>query len=178
MTCAFNTGSNEAICQGNFTDSHGGPGTATQTSRFASRADLVDEASTNPPRNLSLGTTTAITTGGATFTITATHSYDSQRRLVATTISNPPPLGQTVMSFSAWDGSGRPTAGTISLSPGGTFPLSNSYNDANRSVTRNSGLNVCTVTHDGNGIMIRETCTGTTESTTVVTVGGTQSICK
>ena len=178
MTCSFNTGSNDAICQGSFTDSDGGPGTVTQTSRFASRADLVDEASTNPPRNLSLGTTTAITVSDATFTITAAHSYDSQRRLVATTISNPPPLGQTVMTFSAWDGSGRPTAGTISLSPGGTFPLQYSYDAGNRSVTRDSGLNVCTVTHDGNGNIIRESCTGTTASTTIVTINSTQSICK
>lgn len=176
MTCSFSTGSNETVCQGGFTDSEGGPGTITQTTRFASRADVVDEASTNPPRALSLGTTIVTVTGGLSFTITATNAYDSQRRLVSTTIVNPPPLGPVTITYSAWDSSGRPTSGTTNLPGGGSISVS--YDAANRSVTRDMGLNICTVTHDSNGIIIRETCTGTIASTTIVTVGGTQSICK
>lgn len=177
MTCTFNTATSEATCQGPFTDTRGGPGTITQTSRFASRSDFVDEASTNPPRTLSLGTTTVTTVGGLSLTNTATNSYDGQRRLVATIIASTPPLGDVSLTYSAWDASGRPTAGVMTT-PGATFPMSISYDAANRSATRNTGLNVCTVTHDANGIIIRETCTGTTGSTTIVTILSTQSICK
>jgi hypothetical protein len=40
------------------------------------------------------------------------------------------------------------------------------------------GLNICTVTHDANGNITREQCTGTTPSTTVVTINATTQICK
>src|SRR5262245_58873263 len=57
-SCSLNADGTQATCTGKFVDSVGGPGTFTQTGRFASRSDVVDEASTNPPRSLSLGTTT------------------------------------------------------------------------------------------------------------------------
>lgn len=176
-TCALNAAGTEATCNSSYVDSIGGPGTATQTSRFASRSDIVDEAATNPPRSLSLGTTTVTVQQGVSFTITATNAYDAQRRLVSITITNPPPLGQTTTTFSAWDSSGRPTNGT-QTSFGASFSVSITYDNANRSVTRNSGPNICTVTHDQNANIIRETCTGTTPSTTIVTVQGTQQVCK
>jgi hypothetical protein len=178
LTCTVNAGTPyEVICQGKTTDSVGGTGTVTQTSLFASRDDIVDEATVNPPRNLSLGTTTVTQFDVYTLTITATNSFDTQRRLTSTTIVNPPPLGQITMTFSAWDDSGRPTSGVVTLVQG-TSPISISYDAANRSFTRNDGRNTCTVTHDENGIIIGETCTGTTGSTTVVTVNSTQQICK
>ena len=176
-TCALNAAGTEATCNSNYVDSIGGPGTATQTSRFASRSDIVDEAAVNPPLSRSLGTTTVVTQQGVSFTITATNAYDAQRRLVSITITNPPPLGTITTTFSAWDSSGRPTAGVTSGIPGGGT-VSITYDNANRSVTRNSGLNVCTVTHDQNANMIRETCTGTTASTTIVTIQAKQQICK
>jgi hypothetical protein len=84
------------------------------------------------------------------------------------------------MTFSAWDSSGRPTAGTLTLPIGPSSPISITYDNAARTVRRTTGLNTCTVTHDQNGNMIREECTGTatTASTTIVTVQATQQICK
>ncbi len=175
--CAFEAATNNITCQGDFVDSVGGPGTSTQTTRFASRGDIVDEAATNPPLSRSLGTTTVLSSGGVTFTIVATHTYDAQRRLVRTVIDNPPPLGQETYAYTAWDNSGRPTAAS-STSGVGTLPLSITYDDAARSVTRNSALNSCTLTHDANGIMLRESCTGTTPSTTEITTLTTQQICR
>ena len=178
MACTFN-GSTDVVCNNTFFDNRGGPGTGVQTSRFASRSDLVDEASVNPPKTLSLGTTTVLTVGGVSFTTTATNSYDAQRRLVSTRIANPAPLGgETTLTYSAWDSSGRPTAGTFTPVIGGQFPISITYDNAARTSRRNTGLNICTQTHDQNGNIVREECTGTTPSTTVVTIQNTQQICK
>ena len=165
-------------CNSTFTDTLSGPGTVSQTTRFAARNDIVDEAAVNPPLSRAQDTTTVTTVGSVSFTTNATNTYDAQKRLTSTAVvTQTPPLTVTT-TFSAWDSSGRPTAGNAALSPGPSFPVSITYDNANRTVTRNMGPNICTVTHDGNGIMIRESCTGTTPSTTIVTINGTQSICK
>lgn len=165
-TTACTAAGTEAVCTSSFTDSQQGAGTIIQTSRFASRNDIVDEAATNPPLSLSLGTTIVMSIQGFSLTTTATNTYDAQRRLTSTTVG---PVPSVTTTFSAWDSSGRPTA-----SSQGAI----SYDNANRSVTRIMGLNTCTVTHDANGIIIKEVCTGTTASTTEVTVLTTQSVCK
>jgi len=58
------------------------------------------------------------------------------------------------------------------------LPVVITYDNIMRTVTRNMGPNICTVTHDAHGIMIKEQCTGTTPSTTIVTVSATQGIGK
>lgn len=175
--CTHDAATNDVVCQGAHVDSVFGAGTITQTTRFASRGDIVDEAATNPPLSRSLGTTTVTSSGGVSLTTVATQSYDAQRRLVSTTIDNPAPLGQQTLAYTAWDSAGRPTTGTFS-SIAGAFPVSITYNNTARTVTRNTGLNICTVTHDTNGIMVRESCTGTTASTTEITILTTQQICR
>lgn len=179
-SCSFNAGTNEVACQMTFTDSVGGPGTGTQTTRFASRSDLVDEVAVVPPVSRALGTTTVTSTAGLSVTTTATHAYDAQRRLVSTELVTAPipVIGSltTTTTFSAWDSSGRPTAGVATGAGGSTVTIS--YDTPNRTSTRNTGLNTCTQTYDQNGILTREVCTGTTASTTVVTVNGTQQVCK
>ena len=180
-TCAHNTATNDVVCNSTVVDSVGGSGTLTQTSRFSSRADIVDEVAVNPPLARSLGTTTVTVLGGVSLTTTATNTYDSQQRLTSTqTVTPIPVVGQitTTMTFNAWDTSGRPTGGSITLSPGGTNPISYTYDATNRTATRNLGLNTCTVTYDPNGNITREVCTGTQPSTTTVTINSTQQICK
>jgi YD repeat-containing protein len=177
-TCAHNTGTNDIVCNSNFVDSQGGPGTLTQTSRFASRADIVDEVAVNPPLARSLGTTTVTTAGGFSLTATATNSYDSQRRLTSVAVVTSPVPLSTTFTYSAWDASGRPTAGTFAISPGPNGSVSIAYDNANRTVTRNDGLNTCIQTYDPNGNIQRETCTGTSPSTTTVSVQSTLQICK
>jgi YD repeat-containing protein len=178
-TCSHNTGTNDVTCNSTFVDSQGGPpGTLTQTSRFASRADIVDEVSVIPPLSRSLGTTTVTTVSGFSLTTTATNSYDSQRRLTSTAIVTSPVPLSTTFTYSAWDTSGRPTAGTVAISPGPSGSVSITYNNADRTVTRNDGLNTCTQRYDPNGNIQGETCTGTSPSTTNVTVQSTVQICK
>jgi hypothetical protein len=178
-TCRLN-GTADVNCDGTFNDSVGGPGTMSQNSRFASRADIVDETAVNPPRTLSSGTTTVMTVNGVPFTITTTNTFDGQRRLTSTQSNGGVGIGtiSSTTTYTAWDSSGRPTAGTLALSPGGTFSVSIAYDAGNRTATRNSGLNVCTQTHDANGNITREVCTGTSPSTTTVTINSTQQICK
>jgi len=156
----------------------GGPGTLTQTSRFASRADIVDEVSVIPPLSRSLGTTTVTTIGGFALTATATNSYDSQRRLTSVAIVTSPVPLSTTFTYAAWDASGRPTAGTVAISPGPSGSVSITYNNPDRTVTRNDGLNTCIQRSDLNGNIQGETCTGTSPSTTTVTVQSTLQICK
>jgi hypothetical protein len=181
MTCTYNPGNNDVVCSGTYTDTSLGTGTITQTTRFLSKADIVDEVAVIPPRPLSPGTTTVIAAGGASITTTATNTYDSQRRLMSTrTVTPIAAVGEitTMTTFNGWDLSGRPTTGSITFTPGGSNPVSYTYDSTNRTVTRNTGLNTCTVTHDQNGNMTREVCTGTQPSTTTVTINSTQQICK
>ena len=170
----------EVGCQLTFVDSAGGPGTGTQTTRFASRSDLVDEVAVVPPVSRALGTTTVTSAAGGSLTTTATHTYDGQRRLMSTQVVTAPipVIGSltTITTYSSWDASGRPTAGTATGPGGSTVTIS--YDNTNRTVTQNTGPNTCTQTYDQNGIIIREGCTGTTASTTVVTVNSTQQVCK
>ena len=120
-----------------------------------------------------------MTISGVSFTTKATNTYDGQRRLMRTTIDNPPPLlGQSTLAFTAWDAASRPTTGTLTLSIGPSSPISYIYDSTARTVRRDTGLNVCTQTYDQNGNIIGETCTGTTPSTTVVTIRGTTQLCK
>jgi hypothetical protein len=174
--CAHNTGTNDVVCHSNFVDSVGGPGEVTQTSRFASRSDIVDEGAANPPLSRSLGTTTVVSSGGFGITTTATNTYDDQKRLRSTAIAADLPQLASTTTFSAWDNAGRPTAGMTSGAI--TFPVVYTYDNIMRTVIRNMGPNICTATHDANGIMIKEQCTGTTPSTTIVTVSATAGICK
>ncbi len=165
-------------CNSDFVDSRFGPGKISQTTRFASRSDIIDEIATNPPRPLASSTTTVTTVSGVSFTTTATNAYDAQRRLTSTAVvTDAPPLTVTT-TFSAWDASGRPTTGTMNIPNVGQVGVSNTYDNVNHTVRRDTGLNVCTQTHDANGNIIKETCTGTSPSTTDVTIRETQQICR
>jgi hypothetical protein len=95
---------------------------------------------------------------------------------VSTAVSANIPQLASITTFSAWDNAGRPTAGATTGAI--TFPVVITYDNIMRTVTRNMGPNICTVTHDANGNMTKEQCTGTTPSTTLVTVSATMGICK
>jgi hypothetical protein len=170
--CAFNATAIEMACQLTFTDSVGGPGTGTQTTRWASRGDIVDQVAINPPRTFALGTTTVLIQMGVPFTTTSTNSYDAQRRLTGTVVVAP--FTTITTTYTTWDSFGRPTNGSSTAAGSETI----TYDNANRTVTRVSGPNTCTQTHDENGFIIREVCTGTSPSTTVATSQATLQVCR
>lgn len=178
QTCSFNTGNNQATCTTRYSDSTGQSSTVTTIFNYASRADFVDEVQVIPIRNLALSTTSTTVGTAGTFTSSAQFSHDGQRRL--TRIVGTSAAGTSTTTYTAWDGSGRPTAGT-DVGPGFNNVVTAAYNDGARTRTMNFAGGVTTVeTFDANGNAIRQVTSagGTTSSTTVITPLTTQQICR
>jgi YD repeat-containing protein len=170
LTAAFNTSTNQATITVSFV---GGALCSTAVHSYRSTADFVDEVRVIPPTPLELSTTTTNSGSCGTGTGTATSTYDAQRRVVQVTT----PGGTT--TYTAWDSSGRPTAGT--LSTGGT--ISNVYNDAARTLTQtqttSAGTSVGTQTYDANGAQLSIVVTGQAgSSTTTFNNTSTATVCK
>lgn len=173
-TCTMNAAQTEGTCTNVYTDTLGGSSTSVSVTRHTTKADVVDEVSVVPPRMLALGTTTTLNPGSAATVVNAgTIIYDSQRRPV--TLSNVSSSGQTsTTTYTAWDSSGRPTAGAT-VSASGSIPVNYAYNDATRTQsTTNSGI-TCTQTFDANGNPLLGTCSGSVATFTTLT---TQQVCK
>ena len=170
LTGSFNASTNQATITISFT---GGALCSTAVHTWRSTADFVDETRVIPPRPLVLTTVTTNSGACGSGTGTSTNTYDSQRRLATQTSS----AGGTT-TYTAWDSSNRPTAGT--MSNGGT--IANVYNDAARTVTQTqvSGgtTSVSTQTFDANGAQtqIVVTTSGVT-STTTFTNTATATVC-
>ncbi|MEQ1757560.1 MAG: hypothetical protein ABL986_04525 [Vicinamibacterales bacterium] len=175
-TCTFNNASVEGTCTNVYTDTIGTSFTSVSTTRHASRGDVVDEIAVIPPLNRALGTTTTVTGAGLNSTGTSVLTQDGQRRL-ATIVATSTSGGQTVTStttYSAWDSSGRPTAGTISGSGGGS--VNYSYDNAARTQSSTQSGVTCTQTFDVNGIPTTGTCTNGV--TTTFTTLSTLQVCR
>jgi hypothetical protein len=168
----FDSSSRRATVNTNF--ANGAPCSTLVTS-YNSVADFVDEVRVIPP--VALSTTSVNTNSGACGTVVATSSYtyDSQRRV--TQISN---SAGGVVVYTAWDTSGRPTAGTTST---GTT-ISIVYDNAARSWTEtqtqsNGTRSVGTLTFDANGAQIRNVVVqGNVTTTTTFTNTATATVCK
>ncbi len=153
--------------------SSGAPCSTTVTS-YNSVADFVDEVRVIPGVTLAIGNLTTNSGPCGPSIASVAFSYDTQRRLVQSTGVE----GTT--TYTAWDGSGRPTAGGTSTG----ISISNVYDNTARTVTQTAAANgtekVSTTTYDGNGnqtqVVIREA--GTTTSTTTFTNGLTAMVCK
>lgn len=167
----FDTSTKKATTQVKFTNgSVCGTGVAT----YNSVADFVDEIRVVPPVFLAVGTTSQNSgqCGGAGAGGSLTYHYDSSRRLTGWTATP----GATT-TFTAWDGSGRPTTGTTSA--GGT--ISNVYDDGARTSTQtqNPGNTVTTNTYDANGNMTKSVVlSGGVTVTTTFDVTSTATVCK
>jgi YD repeat-containing protein len=142
--------------------------------RHASRADVVDEVSVNPPLNLALGTTTTVSGVGLNTTSTTVLTYDARRRPTGMTAVQQPGAQTSTTVYTAWDAAGRPTAATITAGrQGSTQTLS--YNDATRTQSMTTGGVTCTQSFDENGNPAVSRCAGSTATTTILT---TQQICR
>jgi YD repeat-containing protein len=144
--------------------------------RHASVADVVDEVAVNPPLQLSLGTTTTITGGGAgtDATTDSTPDYDDRKRLISLTAESRPSRQRSTTTYTAWDAAGRPTMGTV-LAGRQKSTVTMSYDDSRRMQSQTSNGITCTQTFDANGNPAIGSCAGSTATTTVLT---TQRICK
>jgi YD repeat-containing protein len=169
LTGAFNASTNQSTVTTQFAS--GAPCTTTVNS-YRSTADFVDEVRVIPP--VSLQTSTSTTNAGAcgSGTSNVSYAYDGQRRLTSFT------SGGSTTTYTAWDSSGRPTAGSF---PGTS--IANVYNDSARTLTQTqtsgSATSVTTTTYDANGtnVMIVNT-SGSVVSTTTITVTSTAQVCK
>jgi hypothetical protein len=168
----FDSSSRRATVNTNF--ANGAPCSTLVTS-YNSVADFVDEVRVIPPVALSTGAVSTNSGSCGSVTASTTYTYDSQRRV--TQISNS--VGG-VITYTAWDSSGRPTTGT--MSGGGTISIV--YDNAARSWTEtqtqsNGTRSVGTLTFDANGAQIRNVVVqGNVTTTTTFTNTATATVCK
>src|SRR5262245_33468305 len=116
----FDPGSRTATVRTNFAT---GAPCSTLVSNYNSVADFVDEVSVIPPIFRTTNTVNTNSGSCGSTVVTQTFTYDSQRRLTQITNS-----ANGVLTYTAWDSSGRPTTGTSN----GTLQISIVYNDAGR----------------------------------------------
>jgi len=172
--CTFDQATVEGTCTNLYSDPTGRRFTSVSVTRHASRADVVDEVSVNPPLNLALGTATTVSGAGLNTTSTSALSYDARRRLTGITAVQQPGAQTSTTAYTAWDAAGRPTAATLTAGRQASSQVL-SYNDAARTQSMTTGGVTCTQTFDENGNPAVGRCGGSTATTTVLT---TQQICR
>ncbi len=174
-TCTFNRASVEGTCTNQYSDSLGNTMTSVSTTRNTSIAQVIDEVSVNPPLFLGVSTTTVVSYPNQPSTTgTATRTFNGRRVLTERGVSSP--SGDTlVTTYTAWDSSDRPTAGTRVSSGGTSVAVNYTYDDAARSMSTRTGGTVCTQTFDQNGNPALADCGGVTQTTTVLS---TIQICR
>lgn len=156
------------------------------TFQYNSVADFVDEVSVVPGRTL---VRTALD-NNASGTANELFTYDGQNRLVTQrAISS---TGSTLLwTYTAWDASGRPTAGTLAVTSGGTTlptrQLVIVYDGSARTTTTTStsssgtDVSVATVDANDNSSAFTDTFTSASVTQTVATafrVNTTAQVCK
>ena len=168
---SFDRSARKATVQTNFAS---GAPCSTNVVSYNSVADFVDEVRVIPP--ISLATTAVNTNSGAcgAGTATTTYVYDSQRRVTQLTNGT-----SATTTYTAWDSSGRPTAGT---SGGATLSLV--YDDGARTYTTTQSppggtQSVSTLSFDANGAQTKIVLVqGGVTTTTTFTNLATATVCK
>ena len=74
-SCSFDAATVEGTCTNDYSDGTGRRFRSVSVTRHATIADVVDEVSVNPPRQLARGTTTTVTGAGADSTGVSTLEY-------------------------------------------------------------------------------------------------------
>jgi len=158
---------------------------------YNSVADFVDETSVIPP------VTKAASGADSTGVSTTTYTYDGAGRLTDETTSDP--IITSAFTYTAWDGAGRPTAGswimTIKATAGTCGnALTMTYNNASRQSVMNyaalAGYTTCfsggvttgssIVDYDANGNTTKVVSTANTVviGTMTYTTNSTSTVCK
>jgi YD repeat-containing protein len=169
-TGAFNVGTKQTTIQTLL----GASLCTTSVFNYDSVADFVDEVRVVPGVTLTTSNTNTNSGACGPFSTTVTYAYDGQRRLK--TMAS---IGGTT-TYTAWDSSGRPTAGTTSTG----ITITNVYDNAARTLTQtqvasNGGQSVNVQTFDANGIQLKVVNTDSSgTSTTTYTNTSTAQVCK
>ena len=165
----FDTSTRKATVETKF--ANGAP-CSTGVTSYDSVADFVDEVRVIPDVFMATGTTNTNSGTCGNVSASLSYAYDTQRRLISI-IPNAAPS----TTFTAWDGSGRPTTGTTSA--GGTVIYT--YDDATRTETQTQMPQnaVSTLSFDPNGILTSSVvASGGVTSTTTFTTTATATVCK
>jgi YD repeat-containing protein len=177
--CSYNKSTNEATCISEYSDTLGTSSVSTSATTFKSLDDFLAEVQVNPPLRRSTATVTTTRGKSGLTKATVTYSYDAQKRVTREVLA-----GGSTTTWSSWDGSGRPTAGSTAVKGGIRTIISVSYDDASRSFTRTEGAAgqsmTCTMTFDANGNPELAVCKGalgvSSRATTKTTA--TERICR
>ena len=181
-TCRYDQGSSTFTCEGALTMFAGCAGRLTTRATYRSTADFVSEAST-VGRTLQMRdveTFAADCTQSGTGTVD--FSYDAQGRLTgrAGTI----PGASAGVTYTAWDGLGRPTRGTVTTAGTAPCALSIAYEDGARTMdttvtcSTQSTSSVERLTYDANGNTVRlQHAGGREDSVEIRTIDRTDRVC-
>ena len=177
-----------------YTDGRGLSLTFTQVTTYASTDDVMAEVvrlkepagpSTNPPGRQTLvvpplSRFLQMTASGAVG-FTLTNSHDANGRLTGS--MHVQPAGRTITRYTAWDTSGRPTAG-VRQAIAQSSQIVITYDDAARSstttTTTGSTVVVGTQTYDANGnprVYTQRSNLDATVSTTTTTPASSATVC-
>jgi hypothetical protein len=166
-----------------YSDTQGTTFTTGQVISYSSIADFVDEVSVVPPLTRWTGLTITSTGSSGTVTTTQTNSFDGQKRWTQN-LASTPGTASVITTYTAWDSTGRPTAGNL-MTAAGLTTIAFTYNDAARTQTQTSSTPGFPTysgvsTFDANGNMTQNVATvgGTTVVTNTVTIATTARVCK
>jgi hypothetical protein len=186
-TCRYDAGSATLSCEGPLTMFAGCTGRLTTRASYRSTADFISEGSTVGRMLHVRDVETFVADCAPSGAVPVDFSYDAQGRLTGRTLTVPSlSLGAT---YSAWDGSGRPTRGTITAEGTAALcPLSTvsiAYNDSARTMETTvtcgsqSTSSVERLTYDANGITtgLQHTGSGREDSVEIRTIDRTDRVC-
>ena len=162
-TCQFDRPRLEYRCSVSYSDSSKTTSTTSLVTKYASIADVLDEAKVVPPLRRALSSSgyrddrPASNPGVVgTAVLTHTNTYDAQGRLLSDTSR------QESTVYSNWDQAGRPMFARTTGRGGTTVDRTMSYsgNELKSIVTTPTGVSSCTVVFDPRGFEISSSCVG------------------
>jgi hypothetical protein len=181
--CRYDKAANKSTCTNLYEDTVGTKTKTVSVTTFASIADVIDEVKVNPPKRLSTKVETTGEGNRGPTDATLVYTYDDQRRLTkeAASSKNAPSYTTT---YTAWDKSGRPTAGSTVFTKAPRTAIKIAYDEAARTVNTTTGVGsqwiTCEMKFDVNGNAASTACKSpvgpASESTTTTTA--TENICR
>ena len=185
-TCKFDKAASKSTCTSEYVDSVGTKTTTVSVTTFASVADVIDEIKVIPPLRLSTKVENKTSGQRGPSTTIVEDSYDEQRRLIKESVTAASGSSYST-TYTSWDKSGRPLAGSTVYAKAPTTAMEMVYDDATRTVTTTNGTGAikitCGLTYDANGNPASTECQtpggapgSMSRSTTTTT--GTERICR
>jgi YD repeat-containing protein len=176
MTCSFSTSTNQLTCTSQYSDNIATSIASTYVLTYGSTSDFVAEVKVVPPLRRWTRLTSSPTRASPNDTMLVS-TYDSENRLIREVETSGSETDQTT-TYTSWDGSGRPTAGTL-VSSAGTMSIVSVYSDSSRTETKTMTLNgqpFTTVSaYDVNG---NPTTLSSSVATTQTTTTATETVCR